>query len=198
MARTREFNEEQALDAALRVFWRKGYEGTSLPDLTEAMGINRPSLYAAFGSKEALFLRALERYGEGPAAYVDEALKEGDARAVAESLLFGAARLLGDPRNPRGCFLVQGALAGSEAAGPVRRALITKRAAGEIAIRKRFERARREGDLSPDTNCTDLARYIATVLQGMAVQAAGGAKRGALLRVAAIALRAWPEAGGQA
>src|SRR5215467_4035068 len=99
--RPREFDTEKALDRALKVFWRKGYEGASLLDLTEAMGINRPSLYAAFGNKEALFRKVLKRYVEGPAAYVLEALKEPTARAVAERLLSGSIDLLADRRNPR-------------------------------------------------------------------------------------------------
>src|SRR5439155_18551737 len=87
----RSFDLDKALDAALQVFWRKGYEGASLSDLTQAMGINRPSLYAAFGDKETLFRKALDRYAEGPAAYVGEALKRPTARTVTEKLLRGAA-----------------------------------------------------------------------------------------------------------
>ena len=119
--RPREFDVDEALDRALEVFWRKGYEGASLPDLTEAMGINRPSLYAAFGSKEDLFRKALARYAEGPTAYACEALKAPTARAVVERLLAGTANLLSDPRNPRGCFAVQGALACGEEAIPFAR-----------------------------------------------------------------------------
>src|ERR687895_845688 len=88
--RPREFDQDEALDTALEVFWRQGYEGTSLGELTVAMGINRPSLYAAFGNKEALFRKALDRYVDGPAAYTREALHEPSARAVVERLLRGA------------------------------------------------------------------------------------------------------------
>src|SRR6516225_7036799 len=102
--RPRAFDIDKALDRALKVFWRKGYEGASLPELTRAMGINRPSLYAAFGNKEALFRKVLDRYAEGPAAYVREALTEPTARAVAERLLGGAVDLLSGPRGPRGCL----------------------------------------------------------------------------------------------
>src|SRR5436190_19772422 len=100
--RPRAFDTEKALDKALQVFWRKGYEGTSLSDLTKAMRINRPSLYAAFGNKEALFRKALDRYSQGPSAFWDDALRAPAARAVAERLLRGTIALLTDPRSARG------------------------------------------------------------------------------------------------
>src|SRR5438445_4345026 len=143
--RPREFDVDQALDRALNVFWRKGYEGASLPDLTRAMGINRPSLYAAFGNKEALFRKALDRYDDGPAAYVREALEEPTARAVVEALLRGAVHMLSCPRNPHGCLMVQGALSCGRTANPIRRELASRRAAGEAAIRRRVERGMSSG-----------------------------------------------------
>jgi len=191
--RPREFDVDRALDCALRVFWRKGYEGATLPDLTEAMGINRPSLYAAFGSKEGLFRKALDRYAEGPAAYVHEALKEPTARAVAERLLSGTIDLVTDRRNPRGCLIVQAALACGEAAESIQKELVSRRLAGEAAVRVRFEHAVSDGDLAADSHPADLARYLVAFIQGMAVQAAGGATRAELRRVMHMALRAWPE-----
>src|SRR6202166_2783726 len=152
MGRPRSFDIDRALDRALVVFWRKGYEGTSLSDLTKAVGVNRPSLYAAFGDKEALFRKALDRYAKGPAAYLREALNQPTARAVAQALLLGAADLLTDPQHPSGCLMVQGALVCGEASDGIRQELVTQRLAGEAAIRRRFKRAKTEGDLPAESN----------------------------------------------
>ena len=192
VGRPRSFDAEAALDRALEVFWSKGYEGASLPDLTEAMGINRPSLYAAFGNKEELFRKALDRYAAGPAVHVREALEQPTARGVVEHLLYGGIDLITDPDHPKGCFYVQGALACGESADPLKRDLAKRRAAHEAAIRRRFERAVEEQDLPADAHPADLARLITVVSHGMAVQAAGGASRKDLRRVADLVLRAWP------
>jgi AcrR family transcriptional regulator len=191
--RPREFDVDKALDRALKVFWRKGYEGTSLPDLTAAMGINRPSLYAAFGNKEALFRQALDRYAEGPAAYVRAAVEAPTAREVAERLLNGAVDLLTKPGNPKGCLMVQGALTCAEESNSVRQELSARRAASEALIRKRFKRAKTEGDLPAKADAAELARFVVTVIRGMAVEAAGGAGRRELSKVARMAMRAWPK-----
>jgi AcrR family transcriptional regulator len=193
LGRPRAFDPDAALEAALRVFWIKGYEGTALSDLTAAMGINRPSIYATFGNKEALFRKALDRYSERMTNYTAEALKEPTARAVAERLLVGAADLLSCPGNPKGCLMVQGALACGEEADPIRKELISRRATGEAALRERFERAKLEGDLSAGADPGDLARYVMAVMHGMSVQSAGGTSRADLQGVIDLALRAWPQ-----
>ena len=191
--RPREFDTEEALDKALHVFWRKGYEGTSLSDLTDAMGISRPSLYAAFGNKEELFRLALDRYAEhGPGAIQRQALSEPTARRVVERLLRGVAETLTDPCNPRGCLAVQGALSCGEAAEQVKAELCSRRSKSEAALAERFERARQEGDLGKAVDPAALARFVVTITQGMSVQAAGGASRNDLLAVADMALLAWP------
>jgi AcrR family transcriptional regulator len=192
MGRPLGFAENEALEAAMRVFWEKGYEGSTLADLTEAMGINRSSMYATFGDKEALFRLAIARYTEGPAAYAREALKQPTARAVVEALLRGALELLTDPSHPRGCLSVQGALACGSHAEPVKQAMIEWRRQGESHIQKRLQRARREGDLAKDVDPGDLARYISTVLTGLAVQAANGSTRAEMTRLVDMVLRSLP------
>ena len=187
------FDPEKALEAALRVFWRKGYEGTALSDLTAAMGISRPSIYATFGNKEALFRKALDRYSEQMTCYTAEALKEPTARAVAERLMVGTADLLSCPENPKGCLMVQGALACGDDADSIRKELIARRAVGEAALRERFERAKIEGDLPAGADAGDLARYVMAVMHGMSVQSAGGASREELQGVIDLSLRAWPQ-----
>src|SRR6476646_1610431 len=190
--RPRAFDPDAALERAMHVFWAKGYEGAALSDLTRAMRINRPSLYAAFGNKEHLFRKVLDRYMDGPLAYFGKALAAPKARDVIEQILFGAARMASDPRLPAGCLMVQGALACGDAAGSVRKEVAGRRGASEVALRRRLQRAKREGDLPRNANPAELARYVMTVLQGMAVQGANGARRNQLLRIAQIALRAWP------
>jgi AcrR family transcriptional regulator len=192
LGRPRGFDPDTALEAAMHVFWRKGYEGTALTDLTAAMGINRPSIYATFGNKEALFRKALDMYSERMTNYTAEALKEPTARAVAERLMVGTADLLSCPGNPKGCLMVQGALACGEEADPIRKELISRRATGEAGLRERFERAKLEGDLPAGADPGDLARYVMAVMHGMSVQAAGGASRAALQGVIDLSLRAWP------
>jgi AcrR family transcriptional regulator len=191
--RPREFDEEQALTQAMRVFWRKGFDGASMGELTQAMGINAPSLYAAFGNKEQLFRRVLEQYGAGPARYVNDALEEPTARGVAERRLYGAADAMTAPQHPWGCMVVQAATACSEAAAPIREELIAARCGTEDALRIRFERALVEGDLPADTDAAALATFISTVINGMSVKAASGASREELHAVAKVAMRAWPE-----
>ena len=124
---------------------------------------------------------------------LSEALDAPKARDVIEQVLFGAARMASDPRLPAGCLMVQGALACGDSAGSVQKETAARRAASEIALRRRLQRAKREGDLPRNANPGELASYVMTVLQGMAVQGANGARRNQLRRIAQIALRAWPK-----
>jgi AcrR family transcriptional regulator len=188
--RPREFDENKALERAMEVFWRHGYEGATLPALTKAMGINRPSLYAAFGSKEGLFRRALDRYVAGPADYVRVAMAAPTAREVVKQLLNGAVKLLSDPAHPHGCLLVQGALACGAECDAIGKALTARRATGVAALAKRLEKAKLNGDLPKDADAAALACYFTAVIYGLAVQAAGGATRKELQAVANVTLDA--------
>ena len=160
--------------------------------MTEALGINRPSLYAAFGNKEGLFRKALERYLSGPAAGIQSALAAPTARAVAERVLYFHADAAGDAKRPRGCLLVQGALACNDESEVIRQALIDCRHAGELALTERFKRAKAEADLGPEDNPSELSRYVWTVCHGLAVEGASGATRAEQRRVVVRALRAFP------
>jgi AcrR family transcriptional regulator len=191
--RPRSFDKDRALDAALSVFWEKGYEGASLTTLTKAMGINRPSLYAAFGDKEALFRHVLERYERGPMAYVSEALQQPTARRAVELILHGTIAVLTRPQSPHGCLYVQGALACGDESTAIRKELATRRSAGELALHKRLNKAKDDGDLPATADPAELACFYTTVMHGMAVQAAGGASRAALESVTEAALKVWPE-----
>src|SRR4029077_5760158 len=146
--RPRSFDPDAALERAMHVFWAKGYEGASLSNLTRAMHINRPSLYAAFGNKEQLFRKVLDRYVNGPLAYFGKALAAPKAREVIEQILLGAADMASDPKLPAGCLMVQGALACGDSAGSVQKEVAARRAASEVALHRRLQRAKREGDLS--------------------------------------------------
>jgi AcrR family transcriptional regulator len=192
MGRHREFDMEKALDAALCVFWRKGYEGASYADLTEATGVERPALYSAFGNKEALFRRALTRYYDRYMDFIPAALQLPTAREVAARILYSSVDLNTRYPNHTGCLGINGAVAGSDEAEPVRQALINVRAAGEAQLRERFERAKADGDLPETAKPDALAAFVMAVLHGMAVQAKAGFSRDMLDAVVEQALSTWP------
>lgn len=188
--RPRAFDIDIALDQALLLFWRKGYLGTSLTDLTEAMGINRPSLYAAFGNKETLFRKALDLYRDRHTAFVRDALEEPTVRRASERMMQGIVDLVTNPGNPSICLVTQSLLACADPDDPLHQELVERRAADEIAMRDRFERAISEGDLPPDADPAALARFVLTVISGMSAQAASGASRTELLQIVQTALQA--------
>jgi len=189
MGRPREFDEDAALEAAMRVFWEKSYEGTTMADLTGAMGINRSSMYAAFGDKESIFHRVMERYLGEPMDYIRQALAQPSLAEVVAGLIHGTAEFLSMRGNPRGCLLIQGALACGTDAEPIKQAMIDWRKSGEAAIKRRLQQAQSQGEFPAEIQAADFARYLSSVMAGLGVQAANGATRTELRRVAEIALR---------
>lgn len=192
--RPRSFCTEKALDSAMQVFWRKGYEGASMVDLTTAMGINSPSLYSAFGSKEGLFRQVLDRYDARRQAFMENVLTAPTARDAAYRYLHGVADFVADTggKNPPGCLLMQcGSSCGDE---DIPDMVARHRAEKEAALSQRFARALEEGDLPAGSNPASLARYVMTVSNGIAVQASAGDSPEDLHAVADIAMASFPAA----
>lgn len=190
--RPRSFCVDQAADRAMTVFWKKGYEGASLSDLTAAMGINAPSLYAAFGSKEGLFKRVLERYDERRQGFMDKVLAAPDALGVARNYLEGIAEFAADTnggQNPPGCLLVQN---GSCADQTIPEEVARHRAEKEAKLRDRFLLAREQGDLPESADPAALARYLSAMANGICMHAAAGATVEELREIARMALASWP------
>lgn len=189
--RPREFDADVALAAALRVFWTKGYEAASLTDLTDAMGITRPSLYAAYGNKEALFRQALDLYESEKLAYVGSALEAETARGVARNLLYGAIDTV-TGGECRGCMGVIASVACQSAEPSIREDVARRAESSRRAMIDRMQRAINEGDFSVPTDAETITRYLMAVLQGMSVQAGAGADRQQLQQVAEATLTVWP------
>ena len=190
--RPREFCTTSELAAALGVFWTKGYDGASMADLTSAMGITKPSLYAAFGNKEQLFHKALDLYESEKLAYTREALRQPTARAVAEHFLRGALAAQTSQCDPKGCLGVISATACSADGSGIKADVIKRRESSHQALVGRFREAQRDGDLPDTIDPQTLAQYLYALLQGMAVQAGAGATREQLEGVVEIGLATWP------
>lgn len=183
------FNKQHALDRALELFWSRGYEGTSITDLTDAIGVSRPSLYTAFGDKEQLFRAVLAHYIAGPGSYVQRALEQPQTVDAIRTLLMDAAAAVTTSDHPPGCLVVNGALTSGEEGAVARDLLLTERLNRQAMIRARLERGAGEGDLPTGTDVVLLTEYLTTTLHCMAVQALAGASREALTATADLAMR---------
>ena len=191
--RPRVLDRDVGLEIAARLFCKQGYEGTSIADLTQAMGVTPPSLYAAFGSKEELYQQALDYNFEREARRRSEALQgEMTAYDAISFYLYDVAQGITDPGKPRGCIISTAVLQHSEAIEPVARAVAARREAAIQAMKARFDRAVSDGELSTETDTDALARFYAAIVQGMSAQACDGACTATLKRLADVALSAWP------
>jgi AcrR family transcriptional regulator len=192
MGRPREFDIEKAVDTAVDLFWRNGYDQTSLTDLTKAMKINSPSFYFAFGSKEKLFRMALDHYMTRYSSFVYDALAQPTARDIAVRIFQGCAEAYTDRAHPPGCLGVNCGLPCPDDADPVRLEIARQREVLRLKLRKRLKKAVSSGDLPSDSDADDLSHFVLVVMWGMAVAAQSGASRADLLRTGARAMKAWP------
>jgi len=190
--RPREFDRSEALERAMRVFWERGYEGASIADLTDAMGITAPSLYGAFTSKAGLYREALERYQRTVGAAGLKALEEPTARGFIAGVLEMAVRAFADPRHPPGCMISTAVLTCATENQPVARHVAGLRGATLEQLRERLQRAIAAGELPSSTDAAGLARVYGAILQGMSVQALDGASEDSLRKIAAFALSCFP------
>lgn len=175
----------------MRVFWTKGFTGASLNDLTEAMRITRPSLYAVFGSKEELFFKALDLYQSLRMEYIVGALAVPTARGVFEAMLRDALRHQLAEGQPRGCLIVLNAMQAGEEAESIRSEVLRRMALGHDLLVERFERAKVEGDLLPTVNVDGLARFVQSLVHGVITQGAAGASESELRALVESSLTMW-------
>ena len=190
--RPRNFDRDAALREAMRLFWKFGYQGTSLSDLTRAMGITAPSLYCAFDNKESLFREAVEYYMAHEGSATSVALRQPDTYTAIERMLLSAAKVPDDADAPRGCLVVLGAINYTPGNDEVNQFMEACRQLRRNEIQQRLDAGVAKGDLPAATDTASLADFFTTVLQGMAIQARDGASEKKLTAIARNALRAWP------
>jgi AcrR family transcriptional regulator len=183
------FDKNAALEAAMLLFWERGYEGTSMADLTQAMGLNPSSIYAAFGDKHALFQLAVNRYVEMRAQYAGKALEEPTLEKVVRALFDNTVAFLTTPGHPPTCMTLAGAVGCSLDASPARDLMTEIRKQNQVALRQRLLKARKSGELSKDIDLDDYTRYLSTIIAGLSIQAANGSTKAELNRTAQMALR---------
>jgi len=183
------FDKDAALEAAMLLFWERGYEGTSMADLTQAMGLNPSSIYAAFGDKHALFSLAVERYMKTRAQYATKALEAPTLKRVIRALFDNTIAFLTTPGHPPTCMTLAGAVGCSLDASPARDLMTAIRKQNQVALKERLLKARKSGELSKEINVDDYARYLSTIVAGLSIQAANGSTKTELNRTAQMALR---------
>lgn len=189
LGRPAAFDKEAALDTAMRLFWERGYEGTSMADLSQRMGIHPSSIYAAFGDKQALFTLAAKRYADVPAQYMARALEQPTLRSFILAAFDNTVDFLGSKDHPSSCFTLTGAISCGIDTAPAKALMTEMRLRNEAAIKARLLKARRAGEFPKEENVDDYTRYLSSLLSGLAIQAANGSTRAELKRTAEVALR---------
>jgi AcrR family transcriptional regulator len=190
--RPRAFDRDEALGKAMQVFWAQGYEGASMGELTEAMGINKPSLYAAFGCKEALFREAVQYYNSVEGAALTQAMETGStARAAVEAVLRINAGTYASAGTPPGCMIVLASMLGTQENAEVRGFLAAMRKEGQLGLSRRIERGIREKDVPAKADAAKLAAYYTTVIHGLSIQALDGAPAQELQSIVDCAMASW-------
>jgi AcrR family transcriptional regulator len=184
-----EFDKNAALEAAMLLFWERGYEGASMADLTQAMGLNPSSIYAAFGDKHALFSLAVKRYMDSRARYAMNALQEPTLKRVIRALFQNTVAFLTTPGHPANCMTLVGSIGCSADATSARDLMTEIRKQNQVAMRERFLKARKRGELPKNINVGDYTRYLSSILAGLSIQAANGSTKQELQRTANMALR---------
>ncbi len=189
LGRPAEFDKEAALDVAMRLFWERGYEGTSMADLSQAMGIHPSSIYAAFGDKQELFALAAKRYADVPAQYMVKALEQPTFQGFILAAFDNTVEFLGSKEHPSSCFTLTGAISCGTDTESAKLLMREMRLQNESAIKDRLLRARKAGEFPKGENIDDYTRYLSSLLSGLAIQAANGSTRAELKRTAEVALR---------
>jgi AcrR family transcriptional regulator len=183
------FDKDAALEAAMLIFWERGFEGTSMADLTQAMGLNPSSIYAAFGDKHALFQLTVKRYMGLRAQYAVKALEESTLEGFIRALFNNTVAFLTTPNHPPTCMTLAGAVGCSVDAKPARDLMTEIRKQNQVALRERLLKARKSGELPKEINVDDYTRYLSTIIAGLSIQAANGSTKAELKRTAQMALR---------
>jgi TetR/AcrR family transcriptional regulator, copper-responsive repressor len=197
--RPRGFDREAALEVAMRLFWRRGYEATSINDLITAIGITPPALYSAFGDKKRLFFEALDRYEAGPGCFAHEALtEEPTAEGAMRRLMTDAVKSFTGPKNPRGCMVILAATNCAAGSDDVMNTLAGRRRAAQAVVRERIAAGQAAGELAPGANVEALAGQVTATLSGLAMLARDGASRASLQRIVDQMMSTWPHANAMA
>ncbi len=193
MAGVKQFNQEQVLDKAMEVFWQKGYEGTSVQDLTTATRLGRGSLYGAFGDKEQLFIKVLDRYAERFQAEIVEQLNNPDPYQALEGMFEVMIKRMSNPSYPRGCLNTNTSVGMSGKSEMIERKIAERLGGLESAIYEVLRKAQTETKLSSERDIRALARFLVAVSQGMAVLNKTFADPSVIRDVAKVALSFWSQ-----